>query len=220
MPPDFVEVRQSAWASAADHHRARVLHAAAAMLADSASAFVEDLTATVEEIAVCRACLNESAALALRSAGRTQHLPGGFMVQEMERPAGVVALIGQRSPTLQGIVAAVAPAIARGNACLIVSSGHLDPAIIALSGLLTEAGAPPGLIGVVTGPDDTPADRLATEPGIDAVRFLSSADVSAQVVQAARNAGKRIDQQPGHDAGRAFGGAACKIKSIWIPTGA
>ena len=82
-------------------------------------------------------------------------------------------------------------AIACGNT-FVLKPSEKDPGCpIRLAELLTEAGAPPGVLNVVNG-DKESVDALLTDPGIDAVSFVGSTPIAEYVYRKGSEAGKRV----------------------------
>jgi malonate-semialdehyde dehydrogenase (acetylating)/methylmalonate-semialdehyde dehydrogenase len=82
-------------------------------------------------------------------------------------------------------------AIACGNT-FVLKPSEKDPGCpVRLAELLTEAGAPPGVLNVVNG-DKESVDTLLTEPGIDAVSFVGSTPIAEYVYRTGSEAGKRV----------------------------
>jgi malonate-semialdehyde dehydrogenase (acetylating)/methylmalonate-semialdehyde dehydrogenase len=82
-------------------------------------------------------------------------------------------------------------AIACGNT-FILKPSEKDPGCpLRLAELLTEAGAPPGVLNVVNG-DREAVDTLLTDPGVDAISFVGSTPVAEHVFRTGSNHGKRV----------------------------
>src|SRR6188508_481088 len=82
-------------------------------------------------------------------------------------------------------------AIACGNT-FILKPSEKDPGCpLRLTELLTEAGAPAGVLNVVNG-DREAVDTLLTDPGVDAVSFVGSTPVAEHVYRTGSEAGKRV----------------------------
>jgi aldehyde dehydrogenase (NAD+) len=101
-------------------------------------------------------------------------------------PAGVVAVIPPWNFPLHLAIRAVAPAVALGNAVVIkpasetpVTSGLL------IAKLFEMAGAPPGLVNVVTGRGSEIGDRVAGHSDVDVVAFTGSTEVGRHVAKQA-----------------------------------
>ena len=82
-------------------------------------------------------------------------------------------------------------AIACGNT-FVLKPSEKDPGCpLRLAELLTEAGAPAGVLNVVNG-DREAVDTLLTDPGVDAVSFVGSTPIAEHVYRTGSEAGKRV----------------------------
>ena len=82
-------------------------------------------------------------------------------------------------------------AVACGNT-FVLKPSEKDPGCpLRLAELMTEAGAPAGVLNVVNG-DKEAVDTLLTDPGVDAVSFVGSTPIAEHVYRTGSNAGKRV----------------------------
>ena len=82
-------------------------------------------------------------------------------------------------------------AIACGNT-FVLKPSEKDPGCpMRLAELLTDAGAPAGVLNVVNG-DREAVDSILNDPGVDAVSFVGSTPVAEHVYRTGSNAGKRV----------------------------
>ena len=82
-------------------------------------------------------------------------------------------------------------AIACGNT-FVLKPSEKDPGCpLRLAELLTEAGAPAGVLNVVNG-DREAVDTLLTDPGVDAVSFVGSTPIAEHVFRTGSEHGKRV----------------------------
>ncbi|MFZ2507363.1 MAG: aldehyde dehydrogenase family protein, partial [Steroidobacteraceae bacterium] len=82
-------------------------------------------------------------------------------------------------------------AIACGNT-FVLKPSEKDPGCpLRLAELLSEAGAPPGVLNVVNG-DREAVDTLLTDPGVDAISFVGSTPVAEHVFRTGSQHGKRV----------------------------
>jgi acyl-CoA reductase-like NAD-dependent aldehyde dehydrogenase len=174
---------QPAMAAMPVHERARLLRAAADVVAARAEELARDITrATGKVIAHTRREAGRvpwtlraaaSAAEALLATGPpADAIPGGEGVTTVlaRRPFGVVAAITPFNAPLNLVAHKVAPALATGN-CVVVKPAPQAPGpALRLAEILTEAGFPPGAVGVVPGGRDTAAALLA-DPRIGLISF-------------------------------------------------
>jgi malonate-semialdehyde dehydrogenase (acetylating)/methylmalonate-semialdehyde dehydrogenase len=82
-------------------------------------------------------------------------------------------------------------AVACGNT-FILKPSEKDPGCpLRLAELMTEAGAPPGVLNVVNG-DKESVNTLLTDPGVDAISFVGSTPIAEHVYRTGSEAGKRV----------------------------
>jgi acyl-CoA reductase-like NAD-dependent aldehyde dehydrogenase len=105
-------------------------------------------------------------------------------------PRGVVGVI---SPwnwpyTMPGEL--LAPALACGNAVVWVPAPSTSVCAVKLAECIEDAGLPPGVFNMVTGPGPVVGDEIATNPGTHAVGFIGSIATGHRVAE--RAAGKEL----------------------------
>jgi malonate-semialdehyde dehydrogenase (acetylating)/methylmalonate-semialdehyde dehydrogenase len=120
----------------------------------------------------------------------------GIDVYSMRQPLGVCAGItpfnfpGMIPMWMFGIAVAV------GNS-FILKPSEKDPSLpVRLAELMTEAGAPAGVLNVVHG-DKVAVDAILTHPLIRAVSFVGSSDIAGYVYATAAAHGKRVQAMGG-----------------------
>jgi len=105
-------------------------------------------------------------------------------------PRGVVGVI---SPwnwpyTMPGEL--LAPALAYGNAVVWVPAPSTSVCAVKLAECIDDAGLPPGVFNMVTGPGPVVGDEIASNPGTHAVGFIGSIATGHRVAE--RAAGKEL----------------------------
>ncbi|MGE3874416.1 MAG: aldehyde dehydrogenase [Parvibaculaceae bacterium] len=109
----------------------------------------------------------------------------------VKEPYGVVAAIVAWNTPLVNAAVKIGAALAAGNA-LIVKPSELTPfSLLKLCQLATEAGVPPGLLGVVNGRGDTAGARLVRHPDVRKVSFTGSTATGARIMQDAAATGPK-----------------------------
>ncbi|MGW1746132.1 aldehyde dehydrogenase family protein [Streptomyces sp. NPDC002092] len=110
----------------------------------------------------------------------------------VHEPVGVCALITPWNYPLLQASWKIAPALAAGNTFVIKPSEITPLTTIALIDLLSEAGLPTGVAGIVTGPGHTVGARLAEHPDVDLVSFTGGLVSGTKVAQAAAPSVKKV----------------------------
>jgi aldehyde dehydrogenase (NAD+) len=131
------------------------------------------------------------------------------------------------TPALLGFVSLVAPAIAMGNAVVVVPSEPHPLAATDCYQVLDTSDVPGGVVNIVTGGRDALAAVLADHDGVDGVWYVGSAEGGAEVERrSAGNLKRTWIPEPARDwydsldgAGEEFLRQATHVKNIWIPYG-
>ncbi|WP_329180381.1 CoA-acylating methylmalonate-semialdehyde dehydrogenase [Streptomyces decoyicus] len=127
----------------------------------------------------------------------TDNAGGGIDVHSLRRPLGVTAGITPFNFPAMIPLWKAAPAIACGNA-FILKPSERDPSVpLRLAELFLEAGLPPGVLNVVNGGKQA-VDTLLADPRVQAVGFVGSTPIAADIYATAAAHGKRA---------QCFGGA-------------
>jgi acyl-CoA reductase-like NAD-dependent aldehyde dehydrogenase len=124
-------------------------------------------------------------------------LPNQF-VYTLREPMGVVGLIIPWNFPLLMAVWKLAPALAAGNTCLLKPAEETPLSALRLGELLSEAGFPPGVVNILTGPGVPTGAALPAHPGIDKVAFTGSTEVGRKIMAAAAGSNlKRVSLELG-----------------------
>jgi betaine-aldehyde dehydrogenase len=91
----------------------------------------------------------------------------------------------------------VAPALAAGNTALLKPASYTPLTAIRLGELALEAGIPPGVLNVVTGPGGTVGASIAAHPGIGKVAFTGETTTGQEIMRLASSNVKKISLELG-----------------------
>jgi (Z)-2-((N-methylformamido)methylene)-5-hydroxybutyrolactone dehydrogenase len=108
-----------------------------------------------------------------------------YLVYTRNEPVGVVAAIVPWNSPLLLLTWKLAPALAAGCTIVVKPSDYTPVSTLALAGLVTEAGFPPGVVNVVTGWGPETGQALAAHPGVDKIAFTGSTQVGKLIAHAA-----------------------------------
>ncbi|RSK31326.1 aldehyde dehydrogenase family protein [Rhodovulum iodosum] len=227
---------QGPWAAASGHNRAQVMYYIAENLSARAEEFAARISAlTGAQKTSAKAEVEQSldrlftyAAWADKYDGQIKGVPLRGTALAMNAPVGVIGALCPDEAPLLGLVSVMAPAIAMGNACVLVASEPHPLAATDFYQVLDTSDVPGGVVNIVTGPHAPLAATLAAHMDVDAVWSFSSSDISGEIEQAAAgnlkrswvNHGKARDWAGPEGAGREFLRAATEVKTVWIPWGA
>ncbi len=194
------------WAKAPATQRAQVLRAVAAKLREQLVPLAQLLSKEVgkptnmaiAEVAMAADVYDYYAGLALdiRGDAITNYAPDavGLTVHE---PVGVVGVITPWNFPLLLISWKLAPALAAGCTVVAKPSEFTAGTTFELARIIAEAGAPAGVINVVTGPGNVVGAELAASAKVDKVAFTGSTAVGKTIMQAASGNLKKISLELG-----------------------
>ncbi|MEV6342877.1 aldehyde dehydrogenase family protein [Actinoplanes sp. NPDC051851] len=123
-------------------------------------------------------------------------LSSGYTSLLVRRPIGVVGAIAPWNFPLIMAIWKIGPAIAAGNAIVIKPAPQTPRSTLLLARLAEEAGAPEGLVTVVTGGGDV-GEALVTDPGVDMVSLTGSSETGRRVMSGAVTGLKRLHLELG-----------------------
>ena len=98
-------------------------------------------------------------------------------------PVGVVGVIVPWNFPLMIGAWKVAPALAMGNSVVLKPAETASLTLLRLAGLALEAGVPPGVFNVVTGPGRVTGEALALAPDVDVLVFTGSGATGRRLLQ-------------------------------------
>lgn len=110
----------------------------------------------------------------------------------LREPYGVVAAITPWNYPLYQVVAKVIPAIAAGCTVVLKPSNEAPLSVFEFVEALQDAGLPPGVVNLVSGPGRIIGERLAQHPDVDFVSFTGSTGVGSRVGELAGQTVKKV----------------------------
>ena len=105
-------------------------------------------------------------------------------------PKGVVGVITPWNWPYTMPAELIAPALAAGNAVVWNPARLTSQCSVALAECIVEAGLPPGVFNLVTGPGDEVGDEIAGDPRVAAIGFVGSTKTGRRISE--RAAGKEL----------------------------
>ncbi len=220
------------WAKTTGHARAQILYYIAENLSARAPEFaarLHDLTGRpgAAEVDASISRLFTYAAWADKYDGQAKSVPIRGVALAMNEPCGVIGVLCPDDAPLLGLISAMAPAIAMGNACVLVPSEPFPLAATDFYQVLDTSDLPDGVVNIVTGSHGELARTLAGHLDVDAVWSFSSTDLATLIERESAgnlkrtwvNRGKQRDWLSAAGEGRDFLQQATEIKTIWLPYG-
>jgi len=221
----------SSWAVATAHARAQVLYYLAENLAARAAEFATRLAQQTgedgtEQVEACLRRLFSYAAWADKYDGAVHGVPLRGTTLAVVEPIGVVGIVCPDAAPLLSFVSTVAPAIAMGNAVVVVPSQRHPLSATDFYQVLETSDVPAGVVNVVTGRRDVLAAVLAAHDDVDALWYFGTAAGARDVEERSAGNLKRTwthwderDWFDGDAEGPEFLREATQVKNIWIPSG-
>ena len=193
------------WGETLARDRGKVLARTAALVRERTSGLAEQLTReqgkplreAVDEVRGAANVFEYYAGLASSFADTRIRLAGGIEAEVRYEPIGVTgAIIPWNMPALL-FAWKVAPALLCGNAQIVkpASTAPLTP--LALAACLQEAGLPPGVLNVVTGPGETVGEALVRDPAVRKISFTGSSATGKRVMALAADHVARVTLELG-----------------------
>ena len=115
----------------------------------------------------------------------------------LREPIGVVGLIVPWNFPLLMASWKLGPALAAGNTCILKPASLSPMTALRVGQLALEAGFPPGVINVVTGPGGSAGAAIAAHPGIGKVAFTGETTTGQEIMRLAANNVKKISLELG-----------------------
>ncbi len=194
------------WAKAPARQRAEVLRKTAQKVRDELNDLAKLLASEVGkpvseagmEVALVAEVFDYYAGMALNVKGQViSNYVDDALGLVLKEPVGVVGIITPWNFPMLLATWKIAPALAVGCTTVIKPATLTPCTTYELARIVTECGAPAGVINVVTGSGKTVGDRIAASPLVDKVAFTGSTEVGQQVMRAAAGNVKKISLELG-----------------------
>ncbi|MBK6761856.1 MAG: aldehyde dehydrogenase [Micrococcales bacterium] len=143
-----------------------------------------------------RDVLHYYAAAPERLHGKQIPVPGGVDLTFQE-PLGVVGVIVPWNFPMPIAGWGFAPALAAGNTVVLKPAEMTPLTALRLAQLALEAGIPPGVFSVVTGPGSVVGERLVTHPAVRKIVFTGSTEVGTALMAKCAPQVKRVTLELG-----------------------
>ena len=176
------------WSSATAYNRGQVLYRVAEMLEGRTAQFAE-LVARAEGLDDAGACRQVAAAVdrwvwyagwtdkVVQVAGNANPVAGPYFNLSVPEPTGVVAVLAPQRSSLLGLTSVIAPVIATGNTCVVVTSFARPLPAVALAEVLATSDVPGGVVNLLTGSAAELGPWLASHRDVEAIDLTGAASL-------------------------------------------
>lgn len=195
-----------AWSKTPPPRRAEVLYRAARLLEDRKEELAVLMTKEMGKVLPeARGDVQEAIDIAYYAAGEGRRMFGETTSSELRdkfcmtllRPLGVVGLITPWNFPVAIPGWKILPALAAGNAVVLKPASDTPLSAIRFVEILQEAGLPPGVINVVTGPGSSVGAALVRHPGVRAISFTGSLETGKWIMGECAKSMKRVSLELG-----------------------
>jgi aldehyde dehydrogenase (NAD+) len=149
------------------------------------------------EIPAAAECFEYYAGWSDKVMGETIPVKGNHLTYTLREPVGVVAAIVPWNFPLLLAAWKVAPALACGNTVILKPASQTPLTALALGEAAVEAGLPPGVLNVLTGPGAVMGQALVEHPGIDKIAFTGDTSTGKAIMRGAADTLKKITLELG-----------------------
>jgi acyl-CoA reductase-like NAD-dependent aldehyde dehydrogenase len=220
---------QSGWNKASAYNKGQILYRIAEMLEGRRSQFVEEIVlVTGVTKAKAEKEVTESVDRLVWYAGWTDKLSslsgalnpvaGPFYNFTIPESMGVIAAIAPETPSLLGLIDAIAPIIVGGNTVVILASTKAPLSAMSFAEVIATSDVPAGVINILTGKKEEIAPWMASHMDIDGLDISGLAPKSQGDIRIAGAENlKRIYSFKSADPGRIL--AYLENKTVWHPIG-
>jgi aldehyde dehydrogenase (NAD+) len=149
------------------------------------------------EIPAAAECFEYYAGWSDKITGETIPVKGNHLAYTLREPVGVVAAIVPWNFPLLLAAWKVAPALACGNTVILKPASQTPLTALALGEIAVEAGLPPGVLNVITGPGASVGQAIVEHPGIDKIAFTGDTSTGRAIMRGAAGTIKKITLELG-----------------------
>jgi aldehyde dehydrogenase (NAD+) len=227
---------RAAWSTVTAHLRAQVLYYIAENLSARHDGFTRrlvdlrnaDHATAAREVDRSIERLFDYAAWADKYDGAVHHTPFRNVTLAMPEPIGVLAIVCPDDAPLLGFISAVMPAVAMGNAVVVVPSELAPLAATDFYHVLDGSDLPGGVINIVTGLRAELTETLAAHDDVDGFWYFAGDAGGGVVERLSAGNMKRTWVTHGYvpdwwdpleGSGVEFLRHATQVKNIWVPYG-
>jgi acyl-CoA reductase-like NAD-dependent aldehyde dehydrogenase len=194
----------SGWSGATAYNRGQVLYRVAEVLEGRREQFITEVAAS-EGVQVKKAQSLVDSAIdrwvwyagwtdkIAAVLGSSNPVAGPYFSFSTPEPTGVVAVLAPQQSSLLGLVSVIAPVIASGNTCVVITSQDRPLPAITLSEVLATSDVPGGVVNLITGRTAEIAPWLASHADVNALDLTGAPEsLRADLERSAAGTVKRV----------------------------
>jgi acyl-CoA reductase-like NAD-dependent aldehyde dehydrogenase len=187
------------------NERGRLLYRMAELVAERAADIAQAETLNVgkplfqaeDDVETVVDCFRYYAGAARLLEGATPAVPTDFFSYTLHEPIGVCVGIVPWNFPFQIAAWKVAPALAAGNTVILKPASRTPLSALMLGQIGLEAGLPPGVLNVVTGPGALIGQALASHPAVGKISLTGETRTGERIMQLAAQGIKRLSLELG-----------------------
>ncbi len=124
--------------------------------------------------------------------GRTLPVGPQAMSMTIRQPLGVVGLITPWNFPLVTAISKITPALMMGNTAVVKPASCAPLTVLKLGELAVEAGFPPGVLNILSGPGSTVGEAIVNHPHVAKVNFTGDSETGKRILALASAAVKPV----------------------------
>ena len=194
-----------AWRWMPANERGRLLYRMAELVAERAADIAQAETLNVgkplfqaeDDVETVVDCFRYYAGAARLLKGATPAVPTDFFSYTLHEPIGVCVGIVPWNFPFQITAWKVAPALAAGTTVILKPASRTPLSALMLGQIGLEAGLPPGVLNVVTGPGALIGQALASHPAVGKISLTGETRTGEKIMQLAARGIKRLSLELG-----------------------
>ena len=220
---------QPGWNKASAYNKGQILYRIAEMLEGRRAQFIDEIILTTgvtklkadKEVTDCVDRLVWYAGWSDKLSslsGALNPVAGPYYNFTVPESMGVIAAIAPETPSLLGLIDAIAPIIVGGNTVIVLASTKAPLSAMSFAEVIATSDVPAGVVNILTGKKDEIAPWMASHMDIDGLDIsgLPTKSHGAIRIAGAENL-KRIFSFNSADPGRIL--AFLENKTVWHPIG-
>jgi len=124
--------------------------------------------------------------------GRTLPVGPQAISMTLRQPLGVVGLITPWNFPLVTAISKITPALMMGNTAVVKPASTAPLTVLKLGELAVEAGFPPGVLNIVSGPGSTAGEAIVRHPHVAKINFTGDSETGKRILALAAAAVKPV----------------------------